>query len=194
VEEGFQVWQWRALVVPHIERPEGAHMKSAVDLSMTSVPDRSDRTAIATGFTDDELYAIPEAGLRMNLIDLRVGHWRGLKLVNEIVDNIQTHQVEQTNIESIPGADLVEDCITLLAGSRNVTTGRIRLFKRDTRPNAKVMRIRKLQEVVDRRCLRIQDGPFVPELLRVVEAYTFTKIEDDDGLDALCFLCFGPRN
>lgn len=197
----FRISDWRSAIVDHIDIPPETLLKSAIDLSMTADPTHSDQTCIATGFVDEELYAEPNGGgLRMNLIDIRVGHWPGMSLVDQAVENLRAHSSEgmgivETQIEDIPGAWLFRDALVLKAGMANVTTGRLRLFKRDTRPNAKVKRIQKLIEVLERGLLRIQNGPGVQDLLQQAEQYTFTKKNQnkhDDGLDGLAMLCFGP--
>ncbi len=105
---------------------------------------------------------------------------------------MKTWHPEETEIENIPGAELVHDSVILQADLQKVATGRIRLFPRNNDVNAKPNRIRRLQELLSNGLLRIKYGSFMEIVIEQARNYLFTPNNagrEDGALDVLAFLC-----
>lgn len=189
--EEFDIGTLESAFTSDIEVPANARMRQAVDLAMTANPAHSDQSSIAVGFRDD-ICEIPDGRVRLTVMDLQAGHWQGMGLPKQIVSSMKTWRPEQTEIENIPGAELVRDSIIFQAELQKVPTGRIQLFPRNNDLNAKPNRIRRLQELLSNGLLRIKYGPFMEIVIEQAGDYLFTPNNagrEDGALDVLAFLC-----
>lgn len=187
----FKLHEWRAActIPDDFIPPSDAYMEMVVDPSYTA-NEGSDHSAIVGGYKYQR-----EDCIELNLLHAVSGQWKGLKLVDAILDAVEIWKPEKITIERSSGSscDLLVDVLRDRAKARDIVLGFISTPPPSNKKQ-KRNRIRRLQSLFETTppAIRMKYTAFINRLSEEVEKFLYERQDNkgrpDDLLDALATL------
>jgi len=181
----FRIHEWHRVCQPLTPAPD-APLVLTLDPSFTARDGSeggnvSDDSAIAIGLLDDTD--------TLNIFDCVHGKFKGMALPDAVADSVEKWHPSTLRVEQNPFYDLLTDAIKLRAELRGLEIGRIVPFKPVSPKKNRIARLQYLLEK-DPPLIRINQGLYVPELLKQAESFCFRDIQNhrrpDNLLDVIC--------
>jgi hypothetical protein len=164
--------------------PENVDVRCSIDPSYTAGP-QSDSSALCAGGLER---SDGENDSPFILLDAVSGRFRGWSLVDQTISFFNVWKPRYFILEVAGGkpSDLFIDALNREADSQNIVLPNMRTVVPRNIKWSKARRVARLKtDLLDRGLLKIRRGRFIDQLLREVEAFDFTRSDNQSREDGI---------